>query len=307
MIDCSCDISFSNTGRANCVPVFSIARKIVVVPMYDSTGAKNKVSTASVLTHTTINGLINQADRSKRWYPLPKVKNAKFPKGEPTYQEFEDGSKKFVKTGVRTGEMMFADSVTPSFVGVLNGGKCTELGVYIVDNKGNLLGYTYGETGSLYPVPLNKSTMDAIFEFATDATVTTSMLKFEFDVDLEDAYLRMIKADSITGLNLLNVNGLIDVYSVNTAVSQTSHKTKLYLDEGDLVEPIVVTGLVAGDFALYNVTGSAAVTISTCVESPAGTYTFTYASQTLTNVLRITPTKASYDFTNVIAKTHIVA
>jgi hypothetical protein len=307
MIDCSCDISFSNTGRANCIPVFQIARKIVVVPIYDSTGAKNKVSTASVLTHTTINGLINQADRSKRWYPLPKVKNAKFPKADPTYQEFEDGSKKFVKTGVRTGEMLFVDSVTPSFVGVLNGGKCTELGVYIVDNKGNLLGYTYGESGSLYPIPLNKSTMDAIYEFANDTAVATSMLKFEFDVDLEDSYLRMIKADSITGLNMLNVNGLIDVYSTNTAISQTSHSTKLFLDEGDLVDPIVVTGLVAGDFALYNVTGSAAVTILTCVESPAGVYTFTYASQTLTNVLRITPTKANYDFTNVIANTHIVA
>lgn len=307
MIDCSCDVSFSNTGRANCLPVFQIARKIIVVPIYDSLGVKNKVVTTGVLTHTAVAALINQADRSKRWYPLPKVKNAKFPKADPTYQEFEDGSKKFVKTGVRTAEMMFVDSVTPAFVGVLNGGKCTELGVYIVDNKGNLLGYTYGETGSLYPIPLNKSTMDAIYQFATDTEVSTSMLKFEFDVDLEDAYLRMIAANSITGVNLLNVNGLIEVYSTNTAISQTSHSTKLFLDEGDLVAPIAVTGLVAADFALYNVTGSAAVTILTCVEAPLGTYTFTYASQTLTNVLRITPTKANYDFTNVIANTHVVA
>lgn len=303
MVECSCDVSFTNTGRANCIPVIGIARKFIVVPTYDSTGAKNYISTASALTDTAINALINQADRSKRWYPLPKVKNVELAKSEPKFQDFNDGSKKLVKDGVRSGKALFVDSVTPALVGVLNGGRCTDLSVYTVDNNGALVGYSYGETGKIYPMPLNKSTMFAIYQFATDSTVPTAELNMEFDVDLRDEWIIMVQAANITNINMLNVNGLIDVYATQAPISTTSFSSKLFLHEGDAVTPIVVTGLTITDFVLYNVTDSLAVTILTCTESPDGTYTFTFAAQTSADVLRLTPTKAGYDFENAIAST----
>jgi hypothetical protein len=57
---------------------------------------------------------------------------------------------------------------------------------------------------------------------------------------------------------------------------------------------------VAGDFALYNVDDSLAVTILTSTESPAGSYTITYAAQGSGEDLRLTPTKNGYDFSAVV-------
>ncbi|WP_196302365.1 hypothetical protein, partial [Streptococcus pneumoniae] len=68
----------------------------------------------------------------------------------------------------------------------------------------------------------------------------------------------------------------------------------------------VLSGLVAGDFALYNVTDSAAVTVGSVAESPDGTYLITFAAQTANDVLRITPTKAGYDFSAVVALTTVL-
>jgi hypothetical protein len=72
---------------------------------------------------------------------------------------------------------------------------------------------------------------------------------------------------------------------------------------GSFLNPVLVEGLVAGDMALYNVTDSASVTITTAVEAPDGTYTISYATQSVADVLRLTITKDGYDFTAVTANT----
>ena len=104
-----------------------------------------------------------------------------------------------------------------------------------------------------------------------------------------------------TDISLLN--GLLDVTSVYSAIGQTSFKATLKTIFGTFVNPLLVEGLVAGDMALYNVTDSANVTITSAVEAPDGTYTISYASQTVADVLRLTITKDGFDFTAVTANT----
>jgi len=82
----------------------------------------------------------------------------------------------------------------------------------------------------------------------------------------------------------------------------TGFSAKLTLDYGNAKTKLPISGLVAGDFVLYNVTDSAAVTISTCTESPDGTYAFTFTGQTNTDILRLslgttTPAKPFDDAT----------
>ncbi len=304
---CSCTSQYKNSGQPSCVgALIQAARKIILVPRYANDGTANKISLPATLNQAYFDALINNADRSLRWYPLPKFVNVEMAKGESTYEEFSDKTKKLVAEGVRTFKGLLP-AIQPQYLSVLKSGNCTDMAAYIIDKAGKLVGYTNGEENVLYPFPLNANTMNAVYMWATDTTGSNIDFSFEFDVDMKDEYIAQISGDDLTSVNLLNLEGLYNAKKSQTSTGQTSMVFKLYTEYGTVATPIKIEGLVAGDFALYNVTDSAAVTVSTCTESPAGTYTLTYASQTVADVIRITPSTTGIDFTDVIAQTATVA
>jgi hypothetical protein len=304
---CSCTSQYKNSGQPNCVgALIQAARKIILVPRYANDGTANKITVPATLNQAYFDALINNADRSLRWYPLPKFVNVEMAKGESTYEEFSDKTKKLVAEGVRTFKGLLP-AIQPQYLSVLKSGNCTDMAAYIVDKAGKLVGYSNGEENVLYPFPLNANTMNAVYMWATDTTGSNIDFSFEFDVDMRDEYIAQISGTDLTSVNLLNLEGLIDAKKSQTSTGQTSMVFKLYTEYGTVATPIAIEGLVAGDFALYNVTDSLAVTVLTATESPAGTYTLTYASQTVADVIRITPSTTGIDFTDVIAATATVA
>ena len=107
----------------------------------------------------------------------------------------------------------------------------------------------------------------------------------------------MVSANDIT-IDMFDVVGLIDVYGgTPTSISTTGFTINLYNYYGTLKDKQEVQGLVAADFDLYNVTDSAAVTISTATETSSGTYAFTFTAQTSADVLRLSVDKNGYDST----------
>ena len=303
---CSCTSQYKNSGQPSCVgALIQAARKIILVPRYKNDGTANKITVPATLNQAYFDALINNADRSARWYPLPKFVNVEMAKAESTYETFNDGTKKLIHEGVRTFKGLLP-AIQPQYLSVLKSGNCTDMAAYIVDKSGKLVGYSNGEENVLYPFPLNANTMNAVYMWATDSTGSNIDFSFEFDVDMKDEYIAQISADDLTSVNLLDLEGLYNAVKSQTSTGQTSMVFKLYTEYGTVATPIAIEGLVAADFALYNVTDSAAVTVSTCTESPAGTYTLTYASQTLGDVIRITPSTTGIDFTDVIAATATV-
>ena len=306
MADCSCTSKYSNSGTPNCLgDLIGAARKLILVSRYDNTGALNKVSLPATLNQAFFDALINNTDRSKRWYPLPKFVNVTMPKEDSVFETFEDGSKKFVREGVRTFTAVLPGT-GPQYLSVLKSARCSDMAVYIVDKNGALVGLTNGEPDVLYPFAINQGTMDAILQWATDTTGTNINFSMEFDIDQKDEQISLIANSQLVSVNLLNLKGLYDAYVDYTSTGQTSMVAVLHSKYGNVGQLVGIQGLVAGDFALFNVTTATAVTILTAVEAPAGTYTLTYASQTAGNVLRLTPTKAGIDFAPVVAKTSIV-
>jgi hypothetical protein len=304
---CSCTSQYKNSGQPNCVgALIQAARKIILVPRYANDGTENKITVPATLNQAYFNALINNADRSLRWYPLPKFVNVEMAKGESTYEEFSDKTKKLVAEGVRTFKGLLP-AIQPQYLSVLKSGNCTDMAAYIVDKAGKLVGYSNGEENVLYPFPLNANTMNAVYMWATDTTGSNIDFSFEFDVDMKDEYIAQISGSDLTSVNLLNLEGLINAKKSQTSTGQTTMVFKLYTEYGTVATPIAIEGLVAVDFALYNVTDSAAVTVLTSTESPAGTYTLTYASQTVLDVIRITPSTSGIDFTDVISATATVA
>lgn len=304
---CDCTSVYENSGFPDCLgAVIGSVKKLIMVPKFDSTGALNKVSLPATLNSAYFLALINNADRTKRWYPLPKFVNVATPKAESVYETFEDGSKKFVHEGVRTLTAVLP-AFNPGYLSILKSGRCADMAVYIVDKNGALVGLTNGEENVLYPFALNPNTIDAIYQWATDTTGSNINFSMEFDPDMKDEEINKIDASALaTGVNLLNLTGLFDVFVTYANTSATTMTFTLDTKYGPVNSKVKVKGLVAADFALFNVTDSAAVTILTATESPAGTYTLTYASQTTSDVIRLTPTRAGADFSPVVAATSVV-
>ena len=83
------------------MPIASVANKIILVPTYDSTGAKNKWDLTDSLDQATFDALVNQADKTKRWYPLPQLENVGGERADDVTETGPSGRKYRVKQGIR--------------------------------------------------------------------------------------------------------------------------------------------------------------------------------------------------------------
>jgi len=272
MAGCNCNAGLGNTGRPGCVPLQSVTSKLIMVPLKANDGTLNGIDLTAPLP--TWSSLINEADESKRWFPLPAFENVELPKADSQFEEANSGRMAFLREGKRsfTGELWGEDS-TPTLLGKLKAGRCVEFGVYVVDVTGNLVGSKVGNY--LYPIPVDEQSWNPTFMFATDATVQKIMLTFDFDRLFDDSTMYMITATE-AGIDFNTLSGLIDVNLVvsaqATGVSVTVDAT---FDYGTALNPILLQGVTGlTDWEIYDVTGNVSFGNPTGVsESPAGTYT----------------------------------
>ena len=297
MSACKCNVSLSNTGKSSCEPIANVIKKIIIVNIYDSTGAKNFVDTTATFNAAYFTGKLNETDASKRWFPTPSILNVTSAKADSVFETFADTSKIFIHEGVRSFEGVMPN-LSPAYLGKLKSVRCAEVGIYIVDKDGSLIGATT-EAGKLYPIALDTPSWNPTLIFGTDTEKQKINLKFDFSVDASDEDIRMILADDMaSGVSLVNLNGLIDAYVTYSSISLTSFTAKLYTSFGSVVNPITVKGLLQADFTLFK--GLVSVPILTFSEN-MGVYTFTFAAQLTGSEITVTPTKTGYDFSQVVA------
>lgn len=273
-IGCNCNVGLSNTGRPNCVPVFSVVSNLIAVPLYANDGSRNGIDLSSALPVWP--SLVNQTDSSKRWFPIPAFENVELPKADSQFEEANSGRMVFLRQGKRSfaGEL-WADDSTPTFLGKLQANRCVDFGVYIVDVNGNLIGSE--ENGFLYPIPVDNPSWDPKFMFATDSTTQKIMLGFDFDRLFDESTMYMITPDE-AGIDFGTLKGLIDVELNVVSDTTTGVVVEAKFHYGTALNKILFKGGTVADFAAYNNTDAVAVTLSSCVEGPDGTYTITYSS-----------------------------
>jgi hypothetical protein len=313
-MSCSCDnIVLGNTGTTNCDPIAQVAKKLIFVETYDSTGALNKYDPSAPLTQIVFDALVNQVDTSKRWYPSVLMEGVTGERADNVIETAGSGRIFFVKEGARefAGEF-WAKSAT--YLNKLKSSRCADFSVYIIDAEGNLIGMDKGD-GFLYPISVEKESVQVKLILATDTTVQKIPFKFQWESSEKDENLSMISSSNITA-DLLGSKGLIDVNMKVVSCGQTSLVVKMTTDYGSVGNKIVDSGLIITNFfnsvggtnsKLKNVTTNTDVTITTVTESPKGTYTFAYTSQTVGNVLRVTPVKTGRDYSSVPKVTCTVA
>ena len=207
MKGCECNVGISNTGRPNCVPLFSITSSMIVVPKKANDGTLNRIDLNAPIPVWA--DLINEADESKRWFPLPSFENVELPKADSQFEESNSGKMAFLRQGKRSfsGELWAEDS-TPTFLGKLEASRCVDFGVYIIDVNGNLIGSEID--GFLYPIDVDNQSWNPIFMFATDSTVQKIMLTFDVNRLFDESTMYMITGGE-AGIDFGTLEGLIDV------------------------------------------------------------------------------------------------
>lgn len=311
----NCNVGAKNTGQA-CVPIIRVQKKLVAVQTYDSTGVLNELDlTAGPFNKTFFDTLTNHPDPSKRWYPLPEMKNISDVRADSYFKEFDDGSKIFINQGIRSFMgLIVASDAPPQMVDKIIGFRGIGMSIYAIDKEGNLIGKEGSSSTKFAPIELESDTIDALFVKTIDQDIQQIKVSFDVNINESDSKIRIIQSSELA-YNLSQLRGMIDVTSVITGISTTGFTAKLITDGGTMINPVLHRGLTSADFVssttgviskLRNVTDGSDVTITSVVESPAGVYTFAFVAQTSGDVLVLKPVKIGFDETEVIANTILI-
>ena len=293
---CNCDSGLLNTGLPNCVELAGVTKKLIMVQTTANDGTSNVIDlvgdlTGGKLTAAFITGKLNEADSSKRWFPLGEFKNVEDTKADPITESFNDGSNVFIQEGVRTFTGVLVGAPY-EYLKQLNAGRCVDFSVFIIDADGSITGVYAG--GDIFaPIAVDRNTFVATLMKTTDTTAQKITIAFEFSRLEKDEDLKLFSADDID-VNLLKVNGLIDVNMAASLPTTTSTTVALTFNYGSVNNKQTLQGAVVGDFTAYNNTDLAAVALLTATEVSDGVYLLTYAAQTVADVVEFTFSKTGF-------------
>jgi len=237
-----------------------------------------------VLPQTFIDGKVQNIDPLERWYPTPGIfVLVAAAQADPQSQTFADQSIAIAAKGVKSVQYQLKE-IEPVWGGKIEDLACTKLGTYTVDDCGGLEGVIQnGDETKLYPKPINKASFD-VNSIPADLTPQVEVvdIQYQFERTYQDRNRRYIPADAIE-LDLLTAwenGGLVDINPQISAQLATGF-TLLANTYFGYPEPVVVSGLVAADFALAEADGTPiAITSVTPSATVPGSYVFAIPDHT---------------------------
>ena len=101
VLGCSCNTGNGNTGLPNCVEQFGLASGIALQNIVANDGTVNKINidVASITTEWT--ALLANANRTKRIYPITKLKNVDFPLEDTQFETDNTNQKERIREGIQ--------------------------------------------------------------------------------------------------------------------------------------------------------------------------------------------------------------
>jgi len=273
MSGCRCNIGLANTGRPNCIPIQSVASRLIITEL----GNNLDLFPAGDIPENIENFFTNPTH--ERWFPLPRFENVEIPKADSKYEEAPSGRKVFLRQGKRSfmGELWEGDS-HPHYLKQLQDMRCTKFGAFIIDVNNNLIGLRTGDEGFLRPIPLDNASWDPQMVFPTDSSTQKIKLSFDFDLNVDEGDLFMLSFEEI-GYDFGTQNGLIDVTIVNTGNLELNQTAILNISSAFIttVTPTPIEGL--WDWIKCKVNGTPVLS-DTSSETAPGQYVLTFPDGT---------------------------
>jgi len=303
----ACDNNINDLFASDCPFGLKVASKLFFQPIKDSAGARNGFDTVADFTLANINTALAESDQFARFYPADgELENVEDTRGDSTTQEFNSGNIAFIAQGPRTFTAIYSNA-NPQLIDQFNSLTSLNMGFTYADTDGNYVYQTDPATHKkVYPINILKGSLRATMIPATDTTVSAVQIQFTIPKTVDDSLTRVIPRDT-HGIDLFNdVNARKQVFT--PAFTAVATKTTIELTTK---YDAAVTGLLLADFALYNNTQSAAVTIDSVNEVSDGVYELNHAVGVVsTDVLQPTITfnpTTTYNFDLVNASTVTVA
>lgn len=278
----SCDGKLSNTGIPTGAKPFGLTQGIYIVPLVANDGTRNKLVTTSATLGADFLAMVNNADPSKRAFPILGLSNFTDTQADSTFETDDIGRRSKIRDGIRT--VAFEKrGVTEQFKGKVEN-LCVEAGLYVVDECGNLKGELDGT--DFYPRPIHTESYDTNFMITMADSTSKVVFTMDYDFVSQDKNQYYITAESFVNANPLLLRGLIDVSLTVSNITSTTIDVQANFDYGPANALIAFTGAAAADFVLRNETTDAVITPSGVVESAStpGLYVFTFTAQTTADV-----------------------
>ena len=284
--------TLSNSQGDACPSILDIAKRIIIVPEVDASGAKNELANVAAVTKSALQGKFDEADKDNRYFPLSILENVEDVRAEPTFFEFNSGRKAKIKEGTRTftGFIPFQG---PEYLGKLEEWACSKFGVYVIDKSGNFIYSTDASTKvKVQPIMVDQESFSAELVKKTDTDPIMIKITFDFRETEKDSLLRAIDASDLDfeGLSSADVYGLYDAKHVATSATVNGFTSTIT----ENIYGFGIEGIVSGEFSIYNNTTSSDVPFT--MSAVDNVYTFTFTSpQTIADVVKLSVSKAGYD------------
>jgi len=228
------------------------------------------------------------------------MENVVSERAESIKEDFPSGTSVTIQQGTKsfTGEWIGKDASTV-FLGKVENYGCGEIGAFIVDVDGNIIG-NGEDVDKLYPIRLDGDSWFVNLIDPTDTTIQKLMLTYNYDRTEQDSNLRMIVA-SETSVDVTGLTGLTDVNGVATLISTAGVTLTCDFDYGSQVTQIPFEGAVLADWAATEISPSpGAVALTSVTESSAGVYDWLFAAPaTIGDVIELSLSKNGFEMVNV--------
>ena len=295
--------TLTDIGVKKCKSVLEVLKMIIIVPIYGSNGTKNKLTLANAKLLSAWVAKFDAADSENRFYPTPLLENVSTERAASEFETLNSGIKIKLRKGTRNF-IGYAIKQGPEWLKAIETWEdASGFAFYGVDAAANLLYKSVEGTTDVYPIAIEDGSFDTMIILPTDAAVEKEMIQFDVASYEKDSCLKVLAYADMTDVNLLTDSfALIDASVEGVSGTQTVVTADITDLNGYPVENLVTADFyssVGGTASnVYNVTDAAALAVTVAESSTVpGRYTFTFASQTVADVIRITPVKSGYDFT----------
>jgi hypothetical protein len=278
IVGCACDGSTKNTGYLG-QKLFNIKTSIFIVPILAADGTRNFLDLTAQDLGAELLGKVNNADPTKRFYPLHEIKNFVPEQEDTQFATTNGGENAFLRKGIKSDTFELWGQSAQLFSKIED--FCFDFGIVEVDNCGNVRGYKSSATATeLYPRPVNAQSYDARYMDAEDANVARIMVNYQFKKIDNQGKLWLVPAFEFGANSPLELKGLVDVVVEATPLTSMTIQLDVKGTFGDALNLIPIQGLVVANVTGFNVTDNSALVMDTLVADAIvkGRYVLTLTS-----------------------------
>lgn len=289
--NCECEGGIGNLGVPSCFKNPALGHKDIFVQTYKSDGTRNSIPKSAlvngVIPASTLNSYLT-AEQTQRWYITPgKLEEIESNRTDRTTQEGQTGTMKILRSGQLTRSYELWD-VPYNWSASLNKAGCNEISVFRVDESGALSGQVSEDGAFLYPLPIQKGSLNAESFEPTASKDGYTSVTYQISRSFIEGLLITLPASAL-GADLRNAFSLIEVDLTQGTTTNTN--TIIYVDAksvrgGDFVSPYPFKGATGtADWEVkVNNTAETAIVITAVEEIADGEYKITLTADVATSV-----------------------